>query len=536
MRNRLLLFLLYLCSTFFLQATEREDWLEELDRIVTERPRYMERKEKRIDNLRQLQRPGLSLEEKYRINHAIYQEYNTYRYDSAMHYVFLNREIARQLNNPTYMDETAIAFTILLATTGMYHEALENLAGIQRETLAEELLPEYYSVAEWTYYAASALTNDQLFAPSYKQMEDLYRDSVFSVLEAGTADYIYYEGKIAYYTGNLQKGLDIFLGLYPEIPVDTRLYAIVTWDIANIYKHMGRMDLYEKFLVLAAISDQVCPLKENLAMQELALYLYSHKPEEIDRAYRYIQCSMEDAHFYNNRLRILQISQKLPIIVTAYQQKSEKEKNSLALSLRIISLLSLFTILLLFYLYKQIRVVKKSRQELHLLNEKLNVLNHKLYNANLTKEEYVGLFMDLCSTYIDKLNKYRETVKRKIIAKQIDDLYKMTNSTRAIEVELDHFFLHFDNAFLSLYPTFVEDINKLLTEEGKIKVKKGELLNTELRIFALIRLGIKDSSKIAAFLRYSPQTIYNYRTKVKNKSVVSRESFEDQVMEIGNLS
>jgi len=245
---------------------------------------------------------------------------------------------------------------------------------------------------------------------------------------------------------------------------------------------------------------------------------------------------MEDAQFYNNRLRILQISQKLPIILHAYQQKSEKEKHSLALSLQIISLLSILTILLLLYLYKQMRVVKKSRQELHILNEKLNSLNNKLYDANMTKEEYVGLFMDLCSTYIDKLDKYRETVKRKIMAKQIDDLYKMTNSTRAIEVELDNFFLHFDTAFLSLYPTFVEDMNRLLTEEGKIKIKKGELLNTELRIFALIRLGIKDSSKIAAFLRYSPQTIYNYRTKVKNKSAIDRESFENQVMEIGNLS
>lgn len=144
--------------------------------------------------------------------------------------------------------------------------------------------------------------------------------------------------------------------------------------------------------------------------------------------------------------------------------------------------------------------------------------------------------MDLCSSYIEKLDKYRETVKRKVMARQIDDLYKMTNSTRAIDEELGNFLHNFDMAFLSLYPTFVEEINKLLSEKGKLIVKKGELLNTELRIFALIRLGIKDSSKIAAFLRYSPQTIYNYRTRVKNKAIIEREEFEKWIMEIGKAN
>lgn len=300
---------------------KKTDWLEELDGVIINRSFYMERKESRIDSLRALSRPDLPLEEYYRIHYAIYQEYSIYRFDSAMQYVFLNREIAAQLNHPTYRDETEIAYIILLATTGMYHEALDHLASINREQLNPVLLPKYYSVAEWTYYAAAALTDDQLYAPQYKQLEDSYRDSVFSVLTPGTATYLYYEGKTAYYTGNLQKGLDLLLELYPQLAVDTRLYAIVTWDIANIYKSLGQMELYERFLVLAAISDQVCPLKENLAMQELAIYLYSHKPEEIDRAYRYIHCSMKDAQFYNNRLRILQISQKLPIILDAYQQK-----------------------------------------------------------------------------------------------------------------------------------------------------------------------------------------------------------------------
>lgn len=267
-------------------------------------------------------------------------------------------------------------------------------------------------------------------------------------------------------------------------------------------------------------------------MQDLSLYLFRNKPDDLDRAYRYIQCSMEDAHFYNNRLRIVQISEKLPIIVQAFQEKSEKEKSRITFALVIITILSVCTIALLGYVYKQMKLVKRSRHELQTLNDTLNRLNTKLNEANHTKEEYVGLFIDLCSSYIDKLDKYRERVKRKLMTKQVDDLYKMVNSTRHIETELEDFFHSFDNAFLKLFPTFIEDFNRLLSENEGIWPKKGELLNRELRIFALIRLGINDSSRIASFLRYSPQTIYNNRTKVRNKAR-NRECFEKDILGIG---
>ena len=180
-------------------------------------------------------------------------------------------------------------------------------------------------------------------------------------------------------------------------------------------------------------------------------------------------------------------------------------------------------------------LLRKSRKKLFALNAELKNLNNQLSEANKTKEEYVGLFMDLCSSYIDKLGQYMEIVKRKIIVKQIDDLYKLSNSPKTIQKELEEFLLNFDNAFLNLYPTFVEDFNKLLSDEGKIILKKDEKMNTELRIFALIRLGISDSSKIAAFLHYSPQTIYNYRTRVKNYANIDRNDFEKNIKGIGSF-
>ncbi|MCD8165200.1 MAG: DUF6377 domain-containing protein [Bacteroides sp.] len=475
----------------------------------------------------------MSSRQRYTLNHEIYREYYTYRSDSAMRYVYDNLEIARQEQDLFFHDRATIALSMLLSTTGLYLESIENLGKIDRSTLDEALLPEYYFISEWTYNTAAEYSNDSLYAPRYNYTKGLYRDSIFALLAEGTYEYNYYQSKVYMAEGRIEEALELFLKTYQQLPVDTRLYAMVTYNISTIYKRFGNLELCEKFLILASISDQVCPLKENLAMQELSLYLFQYKPHDLERAYRYIQCSMEDARFYNNRLRIVQISEKLPIIVKAFQLSNEKKQARLTLSLIIISLLSLLTILSVIYVYRQMGVVKKSRRQLSLLNEQLNFLNNSLQEANHTREEYVGLFMDLCSSYIEKLDRYREMVKRKITTGQVEDLYKMTSSRRAIEVEFDEFLHNFDSAFLSLYPGFVEEFNKLLLEDHRVSVKKGEFLNTELRIFALIRLGISDSSKIAAFLRYSPQTIYNYRTRVKNGAKEDRSTFEQDIIEIG---
>ncbi|WP_029902515.1 DUF6377 domain-containing protein [Prevotella sp. 10(H)] len=524
--------ILHLLFTAYCFGNERDDLLKELDKAIEMRRFYMDKKENRIDSLRSLLNSGLSMEERYLINNQIYKEYNTYRCDSAMRYVFYNKELADKTGIQKYKDETAINMSMLLSTTGMYRESIDNLRKIDRSRLDSSLLHEYYYISEWTYYEAGEYSNDSLYAPEYRRVERMYTDSVFSVLEKGTERYNYYKGKKLLQEGKLEDALNIFLSTYPTMRKDSRLYAIITYDIANIYNRFGSQDLYEKFLIMAAISDQVNPLKENLAGQELALYLFRNKPDDLDRAYRYIQCSMEDARFYNNRLRIVQISEKLPIIVEAYQAKIEREKSKITFALVAISLLSLITIALLAWVYKQMKLVKRNRKEVELLNKELSQMNNKLNEANHTKEEYVSLFIDLCSSYIDKLDKYREMVKRKLIAKQIYDLYKMVNSTRNIEMELDDFFDSFDNAFLKLYPTFIDEFNELLLPDEKVLPKKNELLNRELRIFALIRLGIDDSSRIASFMRYSAQTVYNNRTKVRNKAK-DRDNFEKNVMDIG---
>lgn len=538
-----MLFTLLCCFVLLpLFAEERDDLIRELDSKIVQRAYYMEIKENRIDSLYKLITPRSSLREQYRINNKIYEEYSTYRYDSAMHYILKNKRIAETLNIQKYKDEIKLHTAMLLSTTGLFKEAIEILESINRNTLDECLLLSYYMTNEWAYLRIKNYVDDEVYSPIYEQKEMMYVDSVFHLLEKGSVDYDYYRGYIPLKQGKMDESEEILLELLPRLSIDSRLYAIVTSNLATINKSQGDINNYEVYLIKSAISDQVCALKENRSMQELAMYLFQEHPKELDRANKYIQCAMDDAQFFNNRVRTIQIARKLPVIVSAFQDMNKAENRNLRIALAIISFMSVGLILAVIYIYKQIKLVKESRLKLRKLNNQLNSLNteltdsnNKLSEANKMREEYVGLFIDLCSSYINKIAQYRDTVKRKILAKQIDDLYKISSSSEILQAELTEFFDNFDTAFLNLYPTFITEFNALLTDEGKITLKKTEKLNPELRVFALIRLGITDSSKIANFLRFSPQTVYNYRAKVKKFSVVDRNEFEKHVMEIGSL-
>lgn len=510
--------------------------LADLDQYMANRGYYIGLKEDKINNLKKELAREKSPIRQYNINNRIYEEYNTYRYDSAMHYVLRNKEIAQTINNPQYLYEVRLHESLLLATTGMYRESIDLLNTVDSRRIDSAWLCDYYKIAEWIYYATAEYSRENNpFRTYYLQKEREYRDSLLLLLEPETMEYKYYKGKKILFEGNLVEAKKILLSVLHELKPDTRRYAQTTFYIAEIYKLEENRDMYQKYITLAAISDQICPLKENQAMQDLALFLYTTNPKEVDRAYNYIQCAMADARFYNNRLRMVQIARKLPIIVQAYQAKGERENSMMRLMLIGITMLSLLMILALCYIGYQIRQVKKSRREIVFINRNLETLNDELAQANSVKEEYIGLFLDLSSSYLDKINAYRETVKRKVKAHQINDLLNMVSSSKMMDKELQEFFHKFDIAFLKLFPDFIDKTNALLNDDQHLIPRKDTLMNTELRILALIRLGINDSSRIASFLRYSPQTIYNYRAKVKAKAKNRKSEFENQIREIGSL-
>lgn len=504
--------------------------LERLDRVMADSSKYMSKKEALIQTLCKQAEVAPTDSLRMRLYNDIYAQYYTYRYDSAMAYVERLEALATRVGNSHYAMWAAIHRSVLLSTVGLYSEAIDNLGALDEAVMDREMRFAYYFSYAWAYNYRSSYCQDKVYAPLYRTQKQQFLQKAISL----APDYKsreYLVGEYLYERGEYQKSYRHYMNAYKRLPVDTRLYAMATYAIARYHLLMGNSAGYEEFIVKAAISDIVCPLKENLAMQELAMYLYRNMPGEINRAHRYINYSMNDALFYHNRLRIIQIGNKLPYIVSAYQQVAERQRGHLLLMLVCISLLLVGLAVSLFFLRKQLRLSHAQRKQLALNNERLSSLNMNLRDTNAVRERYVRLFLDLCAAYIDKLAKYRSLVVRKIKARQAEDLLKASHTSRLAEQDAASFFVSFDAAFLELYPTFVDEFNNLLQEEARIVPKEKGSLTTVLRIFALIRLGVKDSSEIATLLFYSPQTIYNYRSAIKNNAK-NRDTFEDDVTKL----
>lgn len=321
-------------------------------------------------------------------------------------------------------------------------------------------------------------------------------------------------------------------------------YALASYQRAMIYRQEENREKEKYYLALSSLSDIHSAITDHASLWTLADLLL--KDGDIERAYHYIRFSWDETNRFRARSRSWQSADILSLIDKNYQGTIETKNRMLVTYLALISVLLLLLISAIIYIYRQMKRLAEARNHLQETNEQLETLNSELHQmnarlqsanqdlseSNQIKEEYIGRFIKLCSTYIDKLDGYRRMVNKKVSSGQIAELAKITRSSKSLDAELEELYRNFDTAFLHLFPDFVAQFNALLSEDEQIVLKRDELLNTELRIFALIRLGINDSSQIAEFLRYSVNTIYNYRAKVKNKACVSRDDFENLVHEI----
>ena len=340
--------------------------------------------------------------------------------------------------------------------------------------------------------------------------------------------------------------------MYRKIEPGTHDQARQAHSIAQCYRRAGDYGMQKKYFAIAAIADACNGIKENAALRALAVVCY--ETDDIERAYRYIYRSMEDAMFANVSFRMVEISQIFPIIERAYQQKVQGQRNRLRWLTACIGLLSLSLLVAMLFVMRQMKKLnktrmalseansqlkvlneslKKSNEEARRANERIREFNRELSEANHLKETYISQFLTICSVYIRKLENYQNMLNKKALENRTAELYKMLKSRDMVEAELKELNSLFDTIFLDLYPTFIDDFNALMPESERFRPKNNELLNTELRIFALIRLGINDSSQIADFLHYSLATIYNYRTRGRNKALIPAADFEDAIMRIG---
>ena len=519
--------------------------LREIDAIIKNRQIYGAEKEARIADLKRLLVEAASDEQRYGFCGRLFDEYRAYNLDSSFVYAQRKEELARRLNKQDYLDDSAMNMAEVMGTTGMYKEALELLGGIDKKTLPGYLYGYYYHLYRTIYGLMGDYAVTEEAKNEYYRMTDLYRDSLLQVNASDSLGHVLVMADKCIVHAQYDEAIRMLAEYYGKPSLDEHAQAMITYTISEGCRLKGDKEGQKHYLALSAIADLKSAVKEYVSLRKLASLVY--EAGDIDRAYNYLKCSLEDATLCNARLRTLEILQVFPIIDQAYQLKTKRQQQEMKVSLICISLLSVFLLVAIFFVYKQMKKVAAARrevvdtntllqelnEELHDSNSQLKEMNHTLSEANYIKEEYIGRYMDQCSTYLDKMDLYRRSLNKIAAAGRVEELYKAIKSSQFLDEELKEFYANFDVTFLQLFPSFVEEFNALLTEP--MQPKPGEQLNTELRIFALIRLGITDSTKIAQFLRYSVTTIYNYRTRVRNKAVGERDEFEAKVMQIGKV-
>ncbi|WP_425886242.1 DUF6377 domain-containing protein [Parabacteroides sp. ASD2025] len=543
-RYRIILFLFFAANMAFAEAN-LDSLLINLDQTILRHEIYKNRREARIRGLKEkvAKTPPNSIA-CYQLNDSIYREYKSYMCDSAVLYLTKNIQIAHKLHDQEREYKSKLLLASLHAATGMYQEAVDVLGEVGREDLPVSLIRDYYACKEQVYREISGNSRDPQSISRYKDRSLVYRDSLIMMLPVDADRRIELQELALRADGDVDEALRINDARLAKIPFGTPEYALASYQRAMIYRQKEDREKEKYYLALSSLSDIQSAITDHASLWMLADLLL--KDGDIERAYHYIRFSWDETNRFRARSRSWQSADILSLIDKNYQATIEGKNRMLVTYLSLISVLTLLLISAIVYIYRQMKRLAEARNHLQETNEQLKVLNGELHQvnqrlqsanlelseSNQIKEEYIGRFMSLCSSYIDKLDGYRRMVHKKISSGQIEELVKITRSSKGLEVELDALYKNFDTAFLHLFPNFVVQFNSLLQEDEQVVLKRDELLNTELRIFALIRLGINDSSQIAEFLRYSVNTIYNYRAKVKNKACVSRDDFENMIREI----
>ena len=519
-----------------------------MEEVMAKRNEYDISKEERINNLKKLlEDPKASLENQYYVINRLIDEYEYYSFDATLFFIEKNLKLANELDNNLFIKESTLRLAKLLATSGRYDESINLLEEISTSSLSEELIREYYIIYKRCYYELRTISRVNSISEKYNQLYFTYKDSLDAqISKLGENSQLYLEVSEQNYRDELdtRKALEINAKRLELAKMGTREYAMVAFNRSYMSSEVdGNRLNQKKYLILSAISDIQSSVKDNASMANLAVILFEEG--DVERAHKYIDFSFEDAKFYNSKLRFLDISNVLPMISKSYENESIKQNNKLKKQLIFISVLSVISMIALFLIFMQYKKIKLGREylknanlQLKDLNEKLSFTNNdlkRLYEelsaVDTIKEQYIGTFLNLYSEYIDKLDVYRKTVRKYIVTNKTNDLLELIKSKNVVDEELKIFYANFDKSFLHIYPNFIQSFNELLNEDGKIIINKEDTLTAELRIFALIRLGISNSSKIAKILRYSVNTIYNYRVKVRN-SAINREEFENMVKKI----
>ena len=612
---RTLILTITICLSIINARADNKKLYERLDSVIAHSADYDVIKEKRLKDIKLGAKFVTNPADKLRIYEQLANEYSLYVYDSAMMYAQKGISLAKQTGNSDYCNRFLITKASLLIERGFYIEAKESLDKIEISQSDPKQNFLFYCAQSSLYYNLNAHCQKMEFSQHYNELFKEYIGKALYYCPKNSAMYYYMKGINLFSSGrsineisaSLNKAMQMF---GPE----NRMYGRAAYALSKAYGNNKLWEQQRRYLLLAAISDVMSANNESLALQDVALSLYKSK-NDLDKAQNYINQTLKDANVYNSRLRKVELYANMHVILSAYNEKLQKE--GIWKNVTIICILMLLVVIAaaVVYVNRKKDLLKLSEKELKALTEELSATNKQelkdnkalqdsndelkgsnkalkdsndelkynnnelkynnnelknfnnelkdsnkalkdsnnelkgsndelkdsnkalrdandeLKNTNAKRELMANAFIMLCYQYIERLDSQRKLVIRKIKANQQKELLSILSSSKRGTEESQNFFSQFDKIFLSLYPSFVNELNSLLIPEAQIELKEDNELTPSLRVAALVRLGVTESPKIAGILSYSLQTIYNYRSTLKN-SAIDKEHFEENLQKL----
>ena len=525
-----------------IMADPREDDLnalyQTLDSLVEHQPEIITQKKARIhvitdglDNLK------LTPEELFSLNNRLYDEYLAFNFDSALCYIKKNVDVQRTLGNPDLAAGSLIRMAHILAVSGLFDKADRMLDDIQTDLLSTERKVEYYNQRGELNLYRSEMAEYTPYFQEYTDSSQYYRQLILQIAPKDSYDYIFNQATYISEKGDNDAAIKMLEAYLPTLKQGERRYSIVTSTLAYFYSKDKKMLHQEHYLLLSAISDMKGAILENNSLRRLSIILLERG--DFKKAHDYLLCASNDAMLYGSRLRSMQAARISPLITQAYDAERARTQHRTYLRLMVISIIALLLVVTIVYTLSLIKKrhqanlkISRMNAELSLHNEEIESMNLQMKESNRIKDEYIGRFLELSSNLILKSEERSKVLNRLARDRKLENLYAELKSQKPLNESIHLFHQNFDTAFLNIYPTFISEINKLLTADNQFEIDENAgKLTTELRILALIRLNIGDNQKIADILRSSITTIYTYRSKLKSRAI-SKDTFEDDVRRI----
>ena len=515
------------------QQTDIDRLYNTIDSLIEHRSELLAEKEIRLKALKDGLQEGLDEDQLFKLNERIYDEYMAYNFDSAYYYINKNVERQRALGHADRFAASAVRMAHILAVSGIFNNARLLLNEVRVEDISTANKIDYYEQQSELNLFRSEMANFTPLFPAYVDSMQHYRQKILEIAPHGSYNYIF---NLATYTceqGEVDKAIKMLEDYLPKLRQGDRHYSIVTSTLAYFYTHKDQPETREKYLLLSAISDLRASILENNSLRELSIILLER--QEYKKAYNYLQQASEDAKLYGSRLRSLQAARLAPLITQAYDTERVRTQNRTYILLAILSVITLLLIGTIAFILSMMRKRRAAIEKINTLNQELErrnaaieAANNEMKESNRIKDEYIGRFLELSSNYIQRGEDRAKLLNRLARDKKMAELYAELKSSSSLNESIRLFYQNFDTAFLNIYPNFIKEVNSLMANGNQFEVDGGQKLTTELRILALIRLGINDNQKIADILRSSITTIYTYRSKIKSRAL-SKDTFEDEI-------